>query len=83
MNTLLKVALVIVGIPAGIFFVVFVYFLFNPDNEPLTDKVARECRREYGSRGEEAVDQCRVNTLTRYLLEAERRKERAVYDRVR
>lgn len=83
MATAGKVILILIAIPVGIFFVVFLYFLINPDNEPMSDKIARECQREYGARGEIAVGNCRITMTTRYLAEKEREKAKAVYDRVR
>lgn len=75
-----KFVALLLGIPAALFILLMI---FAPGPEPITERVARECKREYGSRGDEAVDQCRVNTLTRYLLEHEREKARSVYDRIR
>lgn len=78
-------AAVIIGIPLGIFALVFFYFLIANAVAPedKTEQIAKQCQQDYGPRGQAAVDKCRVDLSTRYLAEKERNKLNSAYDRVK
>jgi hypothetical protein len=51
--------------------------------ESLPDRIERECRASYGTRGEEAVSRCRLALSVKILEDRERDKLKSIYDRVR
>lgn len=86
MHPVLKGILIVAAVPASIFGILFLYFLITLaiwGDEPIHDRIARECEREYGARGTVAVNDCRIRMMTRYFQEKERDKARSVYDRIR
>lgn len=83
MSGFAKATALIVGIPAGAFLLLVVYFIIFPDKTPPAERIAQECQREFGAMGEQAVSECRIRLITRRLREIERDKLDSAYGRSR
>jgi hypothetical protein len=64
----------------GAFFVVM--FITHKD-EPINDRIARECAQTYGYQGRAAVDQCRLDMTARFLIDRQHEQRDATYSRIR
>lgn len=45
-----------------------------PPKQDMNARIEESCREQYGSRGEEAVNECRIRLSIEFLQEAERGK---------
>lgn len=71
-----KALLVIVGVPLGLFAALFLYYFVQELSNP-PDPVERlkvGCQREFGYRGEEAVNDCVIKNMIRESREIQQRK---------
>ena len=81
----MKVMLWIIGVPVGMFGVLFLFFLVKEIANPTSviERINDSCKKEFGNRGEQAILDCQLRLSLRYLADQESAKDAAAYGRVR